>query len=347
MTGGPQQAQLLGRHAAVAVVHLEEQALEVRRDLDVHARAQRRDDVGGRHDPGRQEASEDVVAVGTDQETVDRRTGAQGDPARQDVAEVAGGDGERHRPTAERRRGGCVVDDLGHDPGPVDGVHRGEVVPVPEGGVVEHGLHEVLAVVERPLHRDGLDVLRGNRRHLPSLHLADPALGVEDDDVDVGPPGHGVDRRAARVTAGRPDDGDPLGPLREDMVEQPADDLQRHVLERQRRPVEQLQQPIVGTELHEGTDGRVAERLRRGIGVGADGVEHCSVDLVADVRRHDRGRGGGVARARVDGRQRRPRRRYVEAAVGGETGQQRVGEAQLRCAPPGGDVAHGYDLSRR
>ena len=170
-----------------------------------------------------------------------------------------------------------------------------EVVPVPEGGVVEHGLHEVLAVVERALHRDGLDVLRVDRRHLPSLHLADPALGVEDDDVDVGPPGHGVDRRAARVTAGRTDDGDPLGPLREDVVEQPADDLQRDVLERQRRPVEQLQQPLVGTELHEGTDGRVAERLRRGIGVGADGVEHCSVDLVVDVRRHDRGRGGGVA----------------------------------------------------
>ena len=63
------------------------------------------------------------------------------------------------------------------------------------------------------------------------------------------------------VAAGRPDDGDPLAPLREDVVEQPADDLQGDVLERQRRPVEQLQQPLVGAELHEGADGRVAERL--------------------------------------------------------------------------------------
>ena len=48
----------------------------------------------------------------------------------------------------------------------------------------------------------------------------------------------------------------------------------------------------------------------------------------------------GVARVGSIGGQRRPRRRHVQPAVGGEPGQQRVGEAELRRAPPGGDVAH-------
>jgi hypothetical protein len=136
-------------------------------------------------------------------------------------------------------------------------------VLLPEPRVVEHGLHEVLAVVERAFHGDRLHVLLGHGRHLPPLHLADPALGVEDDEIDVGPPGHGVDRRAAGVAAGGPDDGDPLAPPGQHVVEQPADDLERHVLERERRAVEQLEQPLVRTELHERADGRVAERPRR------------------------------------------------------------------------------------
>ncbi len=46
-------------------------------------------------------------------------------------------------------------------------------------------------------------------------------------------------------------------------VQQPPEQLQREVLERQRRPVEQLEQPLVVAELHQGRHRRVAELRRR------------------------------------------------------------------------------------
>ena len=49
----------------------------------------------------------------------------------------------------------------------------------------------------------------------------------------------------------------------EHVVEQPPDELQGDVLERQRRPVEQLGQPLPVVDLHQRHDGRVAERRRR------------------------------------------------------------------------------------
>ena len=52
----------------------------------------------------------------------------------------------------------------------------------------------------------------------------------------------------------------------EHVVEEPADELQGDVLERQRRAVEQLGQPLAVVELHERDDGGVAER---GVGLGA------------------------------------------------------------------------------
>src|SRR5690606_34416398 len=99
----------------------------------------------------------------------------------EDVAEVPGRDGEPAAPEAGDR--GDVVDDLGHHPGPVDRVHGREADPVPEGGVGEHGLHQVLAVVEGPLDGHVVDVGGVDGRHLPALHVAHPAGGVEDDDV--------------------------------------------------------------------------------------------------------------------------------------------------------------------
>ena len=72
----------------------------------------------------------------------------------------------------------------------------------------------------------------------------------------------------------------------EHVLEQPPDELQGDVLERQRRPVEQLlEQPVLVVDLHERHDGRVAERRVR---VVADAIERDAVDLVADERPHHR-----------------------------------------------------------
>ncbi|MFM8991255.1 MAG: hypothetical protein ACKOUS_16925, partial [Alphaproteobacteria bacterium] len=151
-----------GGRLAPAAPELEQQALEVAGDLDVHRRAEARLDPGERHVALGDGAPQDVVAVGRD----DQR-----------------GDGQAH--AARRRDGrGDVVGDLHGHARPVDGVHRREGEAVAERDVGEHGLEQVLAVVEGPLQRDVVDVGRQHRRHLPALHLRGAALRVHDEDVD-------------------------------------------------------------------------------------------------------------------------------------------------------------------
>ena len=122
-------------------------------------------------------------------------------------------------------------------------------------------------------------------------------------------PRDAVDRRRAGVAARRADDRDPLAPLGEHVVEQPPDELQGDVLERQRRAVEQLLQPELVVDLHERHDRRVAERrvrLRR-TAAAASAASRSGLD----ERQHDLDRTVDVgARTTVDrrtgGRERRP-----------------------------------------
>ena len=69
---------------------------------------------------------------------------------------------------------------------------------VAEARVVEEGLHQVLAVVERPFDRDVVDVGGSDGGHLAALDLRDPPLRMEDQD------GHG---RAAGACLDRSGDG--------------------------------------------------------------------------------------------------------------------------------------------
>ncbi len=66
--------------------------------------------------------------------------------------------------------------------------------------------------------------------------------------------------------------------LAQDVVEEPADELQREILEGQRRPVEELEQPLAGIELDERADSRVAEAR---VGLGAQPLEQRGLELVA------------------------------------------------------------------
>ena len=106
-------------------------------------------------------------------------------------------------------------------------------------------------------------------------------MRVQDHDVDVRAAAHRLDRRRAGVAARRADDRDPLAALAEHVVEEPADELQGDVLERQRRPVEQLGQPLPRVDLDERDDSRVAERR---VGLVAQPGEIGWRDVVADER---------------------------------------------------------------
>ena len=126
-------------------------------------------------------------------------------------------------------------------------------MPVAEGEIVEAGLGEVLAVVERAADGDVVDVGRQHRRHLPALHLAHPAVRMEHEDVDRLAVAHRLDRGRAGIARGRADDGRVLAALAQRVVEHQAEELQRHVLEGERRAMEQLEQ----------VQAVVAQRLQR------------------------------------------------------------------------------------
>src|SRR5208282_6002638 len=100
-------------------------------------------------------------------------------------------------------------------------------------------------------------------------------MGMEDEDVDGLAPLAGLDRGRARVAGGGADDGDTLAAALEDMVEEPADELERHVLEGERGAVEELHEPFPGAELPQGGHGLVIE-ARIGL------AYHCREGLLRD-----------------------------------------------------------------
>ncbi len=334
----------LGGAGSVPSGQLEEQPFVVGRHLDVHGGA-----GGGHHRPGDERtvgrpAREDVVAVGPDHELIDGQAHLLGDPPGEDVAEVA----RRHRERAPTQPsdGGDVVDDLGHHPGPVDGVHGRQAHLLPEGHVGEERLHEVLAVVEGALDGDVVDVRGVDRRHLATLHVAHPTGRVEHHDVEPVAAHAGLDGGGAGVAGGGNDDGGPLVTLLQHVVEEPADELQGHVLERQRRTPEQLEQ-VELLQLHQRAHVGVVEG---GVGLGHHGLEHISLDGALDEGPHDVDGDGGVGphlgpHLRAEGG---PGLGNVEPTIGSQSAEQHVGEAEHRSRTARGDVVHQWwSVSRR
>ena len=173
-----QRAHHRADRLVVAAAELEQDALEIRGDLDVHRRRRGRDHVAGLVGAGRERARQDVVDVGGDHQPVDRQAHAHGDVAGIDVAEISGrdGEGELAMRRAKRDRGGEVVDRLRDDARPVDRVDAGERDLVAEGMVIEQALHDRLAVVEGALDRERMDVVVLGRGHHAPLHVGDAAV---------------------------------------------------------------------------------------------------------------------------------------------------------------------------
>ena len=187
-----------------------------------------------------------------------------------------------------------------------------------------------------------MDVAGVDRRHLPALDLRDAARRMKDEDrgplaaldrLDGGGAGvsrSGADNRGAGVVA-----------LQKVVVE-PAEHLKGDVLERERRPVEQLEQPVARAELRERRHGGVAEFGVRGVDDRAqrrrfDGVaSEAGDDCVGDI--------GILAAAKRDqlvAGERRPPLRNVEPAVRREPGEEHALEVEDRRAAAGADVSHG------
>ena len=117
---------------------------------------------------------------------------------------------------------------------------------------------------------------------------------------------------------------DPFGPATQLGVEHPPEQLEGDVLERERRAVEELEQPHVLIELDERAHGLVVERRIR---VSTHRCELFARHAV-DERPHDVGRDACVGRCRRDLGQRGPRLGDVQAPVGRESSDQRLREVE-------------------
>jgi hypothetical protein len=65
--------------------------------------------------------------------------------------------------------------------------------------MIEHALHHGLAVIEGAFNRERMNIGRGHARHLPTLHVRDAAMRIEDEDVDLIEALECLDRSASRI----------------------------------------------------------------------------------------------------------------------------------------------------
>jgi hypothetical protein len=242
---------------------------------------------------------------------------------------------------AEADGGVEIIDHLRHQPSPVDRVDRAQAEAPGKVAVVEHRLHQRLGIVEAALDRDVVDVRRQHRGHLAALHVGHPALGMQHEDVDAVSPGDCVDRGAAGVARRRADDGQRLGAAHQEFLEQQPEQLERDVLERQRRAVEQLEQEMAVVELD--------QRRHRGLGEAAIGLRAQFAQLVfaqvvAGERRHHPNRGLDIGKALQPldllAREARPAGRNIQAAVARQAGKRDVTETKQRRGASGALILH-------
>ncbi len=273
-----------------------------------------------------------------DDEVRDRCTHLARDPARQHVAEVAGGHAEGRR-AGERLRGRDVVDDLRHHPRPVDRVDGRQAQFVAEGRVAEHRLDEILAVVEVAVDRDRVHVRAVDRGHLAALHLARPAR-----------PGRGSRCRRGRSPTTPSIAAEPVSPLVAPTIvtrcprwsstwsNRRPTSWSAMSLNASVGPWNSSSSQWCVVDLHERCHRRVAEAV---VGVVTDRSQ------ASDRRGRRRRTGASPTRrcrrtspAPLEIRQARPLGRHVQAAVVGEAGEQHVGEPEVGRVAAGRDVPH-------
>ena len=298
----PLLAQLL--HIAcdlrVAAAERIEQALEVARHEDVHRRGRRRVErtvliISTCAD----EVREHVVRIRRADELAHRQAHFLCVPAGENVAEVAGrhdevepvahGDHAAGDSVAVRRK---IVDGLRQQATPVDGVGRGqEPAALRELGgkrlVAEDLLDAGLRIVKVAAHGADCNVVARLRDHLQALDLRHAAVGVEHEDLRARHVGKTLQGRLAGVARGGDEDAHLplLAALFQARRKQVRQDLQRHVLERARRPVPELEKRRGVIEPVHRRNGRVIKLAA--VGCGGEALQF-GVRKLAQKRAHDR-----------------------------------------------------------
>ena len=290
----------------VAAGDLEEQALEVARNEDIHRGGHRLIELAALvvH-AGADEVGEDVVFVGGADELADGQPHAHRIVGGENVAEIAGGDGEvdlfSELDLVGREQvevGGEVVGDLRGEAAEVDGVCRREDDPLLQQLCLallarEDALDGGLALVEVAAHGEHVDVAPLLRRHLQLLHLADAVARVKDHDLDAVGVLKALERGLARVAAGRDEDEHLFADAAQvaPLAQQIGQEGERHVFEGARRAVEQLEHIQPGVHAHE---GRGIPFFKLSVRLFAGSLQFVEVVIVQKFMQY-RGRALGVA----------------------------------------------------
>ena len=194
---------------------------------------------------------------------------------------------------------GEVVHHLRHQSRPVDRVDAADAVLPLESEVAGHRLDDVLAVVEHAFDRDVVDVGVLQAVHLRLLEWAHAPLRRQHEHLDSTLAAHRVLGRATGVARGGAQDVEVITAAREFVFEQCAEQLHRHVLEGQRRPIGQALDPQAGLEPAQRRDRIAAEHAAR-IGLAAQCAQVCGRHVV-DVQRKDLERQVGIRQSRASG----------------------------------------------
>jgi hypothetical protein len=314
----------LGEGGAVALMEIEEQPFEIGADLNIHRRRGGLRDAADRIIALAQRTMQNVVDVGGNDQLRDRQPHLCRCIAREDVAEIAGGHREGDRPLrrAEADGGVEIIDDLGHQPRPVDRIDGRQGEATCERLMPEHRLHQRLRIIEAAFDRDIVHIRREHGRHLPALYLRHAALRMQHEDIDLGPARQRIDRSRASIAGGRADDGQVRVALVEEAFEQQPEELKCDILERQRGAMEQLKQPVAMIELDERRDARMIEPL---IGSGAQLPQFGVGQRAGNERSHHRDGSFHVAepaqRSDFGCGKARPDFRHIEPAIRSEPGE--------------------------
>ena len=185
----------------VAPIGVEQQALEIGGDLNVHGGRGGRVDALHLIGAAVEGAGQDVVLVGGDDEPIDGQAHLLGDIARENVAEIARWDrvGDLAVRAAQHGGAGEIIDRLRHHPRPVDGIDARQAQTIAEAVVVEEALQDRLAIIEGAFQRDGVNVWRLHRGHLAALHVGDAPVRIHDEHIHLLEPTEGLDGGGAGV----------------------------------------------------------------------------------------------------------------------------------------------------
>ncbi|MNU98853.1 hypothetical protein D3C71_889740 [compost metagenome] len=282
-----------------------------------------------------EEARQHVVGVGRQRNPAQRQAHRPRQHGGHRIAEVAGGYHQVEHLAGGGMMGQRRVRVIAHlrQPAPkADAVGRAQRHLRLQRAVAEGLLDHRLAVIERPGHAQGLDVV-AEAAQLVCLARRHPAVGIQHHYAD---PRLAVERSGnggAGIAGGGHHDGQLSGALALQVGQAGRQEACAEILERCGGAVEQLQHVVAG---------RTQRAQRRGEveGLFAQARQLRLQCIASEIQREHRGGIGGQRSLRRPRTRLRALRRHVQAAIGGQARSDGLAQGGRRRSMAGGNEVH-------